>query len=134
MSTGSRPNNQFNDAPVDAKNPFTGQVILKNGNLAKDLAYYYLESEQIPTAFRLGIFSVSRAFFGEPRSIVSGWTRHEGEAVQDGYRTFQKLSLLRGAGRKGLEDLPGMRGTSADDGVPEMREPGPRALEALPEM
>jgi molecular chaperone Hsp33 len=39
----------------DAKQPFTGQVILKNGNLAQDLAYYYLESEQIPTAFRLGI-------------------------------------------------------------------------------
>jgi molecular chaperone Hsp33 len=39
----------------DAKNPFTGQVILKYGNLAQDLAYYYQESEQIPTAFRLGI-------------------------------------------------------------------------------
>jgi len=39
----------------DAKNPFTGQVILKYGNLALDLANYYLESEQIPTAFRLGI-------------------------------------------------------------------------------
>jgi molecular chaperone Hsp33 len=39
----------------NAKNPFTGQVILKHGNLAQDLAYYFLESEQIPTAFRLGI-------------------------------------------------------------------------------
>ena len=38
-----------------AKNPFTGQVILKYGNLAKDLAYYYLTSEQIPTAFSLSI-------------------------------------------------------------------------------
>jgi len=39
----------------DAKQPFTGQVILKYGNIAKDLAYYYLTSEQIPTAFNLGI-------------------------------------------------------------------------------
>lgn len=39
----------------DAKHPFTGQVILKYGNIAKDLAYYYLTSEQIPTAFNLGI-------------------------------------------------------------------------------
>ena len=38
-----------------AKNPFTGQVILKYGNVAKDLAYYYLTSEQIPTAFNLSI-------------------------------------------------------------------------------
>ena len=39
----------------DAKQPFTGQVILKYGNIAMDLAYYYLTSEQIPTAFNLSI-------------------------------------------------------------------------------
>lgn len=39
----------------DAKQPFTGQVTLEYGNIAKDLAYYYLTSEQIPTAFNLGI-------------------------------------------------------------------------------
>jgi molecular chaperone Hsp33 len=39
----------------DAKQPFTGQVMLKYGNIAKDLANYYLESEQIPTAFNLSI-------------------------------------------------------------------------------
>jgi molecular chaperone Hsp33 len=39
----------------NAKHPFTGQVILKYGNVAKDLAYYYLTSEQIPTAFHLSI-------------------------------------------------------------------------------
>ena len=39
----------------DAKQPFTGQVILKYGNIAMDLAYYYLASEQIPTAFNLSI-------------------------------------------------------------------------------
>ncbi len=39
----------------DAKQPFTGQVMLKYGNVAKDLAYYYLTSEQVPTAFNLSI-------------------------------------------------------------------------------
>ncbi len=39
----------------DAKQPFTGKVILKYGNVAKDLAYYYLTSEQVPTAFNLSI-------------------------------------------------------------------------------
>lgn len=41
--------------PKDARAPHTGRVILRRGNIAHDLAYYYLESEQTPTAFRLGI-------------------------------------------------------------------------------
>jgi len=39
----------------DAKQPFTGQVMLKYGNIAKDLANYYFTSEQVPTAFNLSI-------------------------------------------------------------------------------
>ncbi len=39
----------------DAKHPFTGRIILKYGNIAQDLANYYLTSEQIPTAFNLSI-------------------------------------------------------------------------------
>jgi molecular chaperone Hsp33 len=39
----------------DAKHPFTGQVALEYGNIALDLANYYLISEQIPTAFNLSI-------------------------------------------------------------------------------
>jgi molecular chaperone Hsp33 len=38
-----------------AKQPFTGQVMLAHGNLATDLAHYYLTSEQIPTAFNLSV-------------------------------------------------------------------------------
>jgi molecular chaperone Hsp33 len=40
---------------TDAKQPFTGKVALKYGNVALDLANYYLTSEQIPTAFNLSI-------------------------------------------------------------------------------
>ena len=39
----------------DAKQPFTGKVMMEYGRLAKDLALYYLKSEQIPTAIDLGI-------------------------------------------------------------------------------
>jgi molecular chaperone Hsp33 len=39
----------------DAKQPFTGKVGIKFGNIAQDLANYYLASEQIPTAFNLSI-------------------------------------------------------------------------------
>lgn len=39
----------------DAKQPFTGKVALKYGNIAQDLANYHLSSEQVPTAFNLSI-------------------------------------------------------------------------------
>lgn len=39
----------------NAKKPFTGTVMMQHGSLAKDLAHYYLTSEQIPTAFHLSI-------------------------------------------------------------------------------
>ena len=39
----------------DAKAPVSGQVMLKYGNIAQDLAHYHLVSEKIPTAFNLSI-------------------------------------------------------------------------------
>ncbi|MBN2400785.1 MAG: Hsp33 family molecular chaperone HslO [Spirochaetes bacterium] len=39
----------------DSKNPFSGTVILKYGNVAQDMAYYFTSSEQIPTSFNLSI-------------------------------------------------------------------------------
>jgi len=39
----------------DAKQPFTGKVMLEHGRLAKDLAVYHLQSEQVPTAFSLSV-------------------------------------------------------------------------------
>jgi molecular chaperone Hsp33 len=39
----------------DAKQPFTGKVMMEFGRLAKDLALYHLKSEQIPTAISLGV-------------------------------------------------------------------------------
>ena len=49
----------------DAKQPFSGNVILQYGNVAKDLAYYYVTSEQIPTAFNLSIqFNTDGAVVG----------------------------------------------------------------------
>ncbi len=39
----------------DAKQPFTGTVNLQYGSLAKDLAFYFATSEQVPTAFNLSV-------------------------------------------------------------------------------
>lgn len=39
----------------DAKQPFTGKVMMEYGSIANDLALYYLKSEQIPTSFSLSV-------------------------------------------------------------------------------
>lgn len=36
--------------------PVSGSVTLKTGNIARDLSYYYLESEQIRTAIDIGLY------------------------------------------------------------------------------
>jgi molecular chaperone Hsp33 len=40
---------------ADAKQPFTGQVMMEGGTLAKDLSLYFVKSEQVPTAFSLSV-------------------------------------------------------------------------------
>lgn len=68
-----KPLDNFNTAPFfgagflsvtrtleDAKQPFSGRVMLAHGRLAKDLAHYYLTSEQIPTSFNLSVNFDSR--------------------------------------------------------------------------
>ena len=39
----------------DAKQPFTGKVMMEYGTLAKDLTLYYLKSEQTPSSFSLSV-------------------------------------------------------------------------------
>ncbi len=64
----NRPLENFNLAPffgagflsvtrylADAKQPCTGKTILKYGNIAEDLAYYHMISEQLQTAFTLSV-------------------------------------------------------------------------------
>jgi molecular chaperone Hsp33 len=41
--------------PQFAKHPYVGHVKLKYGSIAKDLAYYFLTSEQTSTAFHLSV-------------------------------------------------------------------------------
>ncbi len=41
---------------LGVKEPYTGIVRLLTGEIAEDIAYYYAESEQIPSAVGLGVF------------------------------------------------------------------------------
>ncbi|MBN2738521.1 MAG: Hsp33 family molecular chaperone HslO [Spirochaetales bacterium] len=50
---------------AEESSPFTGQVVLQYSTIAKDLAYYFLTSEQRPSAFNLSVF------FG-PDGIING--------------------------------------------------------------
>ncbi len=40
----------------DAKRPYSGKVMLEYGSIAEDLANYFLQSEQTPTAFVLSVY------------------------------------------------------------------------------
>jgi len=40
---------------IGLKEPYSGRVDLVSGEIAEDLTYYYAYSEQIPTAFNLGV-------------------------------------------------------------------------------
>ena len=68
-----------------SKQPFTGQIMLQHGRIAKDLANYFLESEQIKTAFVLSVY-----FDKEGRSMGAGGLF---------------LQALPGADNKALESL-----------------------------
>lgn len=39
----------------DAKHPFTGRVMMENGSIAKDLALFHYQSDQIPSAYALSV-------------------------------------------------------------------------------
>ena len=79
----------------DAKHPFTGRVILQYGNIAKDLAYYYLISEQIPTAFNLSIqFDAEGDVIGAGGLFLQAMPEAEEDATADLERLVPILPSL----------------------------------------
>jgi molecular chaperone Hsp33 len=107
---------------ADAKHPFTGKVMMAHGSLAKDLAHYYLTSEQIPTSFSLSINFDS-----------------EGSVAAAGGLFLQAMPDADDAVVRGLEDrvvaLPSIGALLADGSAPQdivrvhLRDYSPRFIE-----
>jgi molecular chaperone Hsp33 len=63
-----------------AKQPYTGRVNLEYGNIAQDLAHYFLRSEQTPTAFNLSMqFDEEGRVVGAGGLMVQGYPGVEDE-------------------------------------------------------
>lgn len=90
----------------EAKQPFTGQVELKYGSIAKDLAHYYSASEQTPSVFHLSV-----KFDPEGNAIGAGGLLLQVMPGAD-EATVDILERL-------IEDLPSIGTAFADGETPE---------------
>lgn len=85
-----------------AKNPFSGHVELKYGNLAKDLANYFVVSEQLPTAIGLSIqFDREGRVSGAGGLFLQalpGTSGSSGAELEEAVRSLPSLGLQFAAG------------------------------------
>lgn len=89
------------------KAPFTGTVMLKYGNIAKDLAVYYQESEQTPTLFYISVNIDGKGRLWGSGGIfiqaMPGCDEHILEELQDKAKTLQNLGKAIAKGEKPAE-------------------------------
>ncbi|MDC7228617.1 MAG: Hsp33 family molecular chaperone HslO [Spirochaetales bacterium] len=67
----------------NSKQPFTGQVMIEYGSIAKDLANYYTTSENLPTAFNLSVkFNKDGSVLGAGGVFIQKMPAEGGKAVE----------------------------------------------------
>jgi molecular chaperone Hsp33 len=80
-----------------AKQPFSGKVMLQYGNIAEDLAHYYVTSEQIPTALHLSIrFDTEGKTLGAGGLLIQalpGATEETMRAMEEKVRALSSLGM-----------------------------------------
>jgi molecular chaperone Hsp33 len=77
--------------------PYTSQVELVSGEIARDVAHYLASSEQIPSAFLLGEFNRPEGVAACGGIVIQAFPHASDEAiaaVEHGVRTAPPLSLL----------------------------------------
>jgi molecular chaperone Hsp33 len=78
-----------------AKQPYTGRVELAYGNVAQDLANYFRQSEQKPTAFNLSIqFDKEGRVVGAAGLMAQAFPGAEDEYAEDLDRTIRGLPSM----------------------------------------
>lgn len=77
---------------LGAKEPYSGVVKLRTGEIAEDLAYYFAESEQIPTAMGLGVFVAPTGAIGAAGGFLIQTLPPPDEAMVD--RLIERIGGL----------------------------------------
>ncbi len=93
--------------PEDSKQPFSGQVMIQYGRIAKDLAYYYTTSENLPTAFNLSVkFNRDGSLLGAGGVFIqkmpdeeSAEDNSEAERIQDALVGMTSIGLSLSDGK-----------------------------------
>ncbi|MCF7920969.1 MAG: Hsp33 family molecular chaperone HslO [Candidatus Cloacimonetes bacterium] len=75
--------------------PYSGQVEIKNGEIASDLAYYFVQSEQTPTAIGLGVLIEPDGYIRQAGGfMIQLLPEAGGEVVDILERNLEKLPNL----------------------------------------
>ena len=92
-----------------SKQPFTGQVMIEYGSIAKDLAYYFTTSENLPTAFNLSVkFNKDGSLLGAGGVFIqkmpdekqtSDTGENEAESIQNAITTMPSIGKSLSEGR-----------------------------------
>ena len=78
-----------------AKHPFTGQIALEEGTIARDLARYYLHSEQTPAAFSLSVkFDEDGRVIGAGGIFLQAMPGAEEETLSEAEETLRGMPSL----------------------------------------
>ncbi len=79
----------------DAKNPYSGKVVLEFGSIAEDLANYFVQSEQTPTAFVLSVhFDENNQVDGAGALVIQAMPGADEDVVKKAEATLDNLSSL----------------------------------------
>jgi molecular chaperone Hsp33 len=94
------------------KEPYSGMVELRSGEIAEDLAYYLAESEQIPSAVALGVYvEADRTVTAAGGFMVQSFPPRNEELVEEMSRHIGKIPPITDLLRRGknpeqiLEDI-----------------------------
>ncbi len=101
-----------------SKTPFTGQTMIQYGDLAKDLALYYNESEQTPTMFSLGVhFDKQGRALGAGGLFLQAMPNCKDEILEELQKKSQTLPSLAKSISEGKTVLEYCSEVFADYGV-----------------